>query len=386
MKLNIRKRYIQSSANRRFSENKSGRAVSLFLSNRLSSISWMLMIASTIFFGYGCVDSSATKEAVLENESEPVRVIFETDMGNDIDDALALDMLYKYADQGKIELLAVNSNKNNDYSVRYIDILNTWYGYPDIPIGQVIHGADSEGDSKNYAQSTWEHQVDGERVFRGSLSDYSKIPDAIKLYRQVLAQQPDSSVTIISVGFSTNLAGLLNTPADEYTDLAGKELVAKKVKLLSVMAGNFEENRIQEYNVVEDIKSAKTLFADWPTEIVVSPFEVGRAIMYPANSIENDFKWATHHPVVVAYRYYKPMPYDRPTWDLTSVLYAVEGEEGYFTMSKPGTISVDDRGYTNFDEDPAGLHRYLKVTPEQAAHVKERFIQLVSAKPKNLQP
>lgn len=377
MKLTIRKGCIQSSVNRRILENKSEISNSLF---------WMLpIIALTSLFAYGCSDSSAKKETALENESQPIRVIFETDMGNDIDDALALDMLYKYADQNKVELLAVNSNKDNDYSIRYIDMLNTWYGYPEIPIGKVINGADSEGDSKNYAQSTWEHQVGGERAFRGSLPDYSTVPEATKLYRQVLAQQPDSSVTIISVGFSTNLARLLNTPADEFSDLAGKELVAKKVKLLSVMAGNFEENRIQEYNVVKDIKAAKTVFAEWPTEIVASPFEVGRAVTYPSKSIENDFNWVSHHPVVVAYRYYKPMPYDRPTWDLTSVLYAVEGDEGYFTMSKPGTISVDDSGYTYFDEDPAGQHQYLKITPEQVAHVKERFINLVSAKPKSLQ-
>ena len=33
------------------------------------------------------------------------RIIFETDMGNDIDDALALDVICKYMDDGKIDLL-----------------------------------------------------------------------------------------------------------------------------------------------------------------------------------------------------------------------------------------------------------------------------------------
>lgn len=346
---------------------------------------WRFVVVATVFMASACADTRESKKTDVDDQSGAMRVIFETDMGNDIDDALALDMLFKYADQGKIELLAVNSNKDNDYSVRYIDILNTWYGYPEIPVGKVVNGADSENDSKNYAKITSEYSVDGKPAFTGTLSDYSTVPDATKLYRSVLADQPDSSVTIISVGFSTNIARLINSPVDEYSDLTGSELVAKKVKLLSIMAGNFEGKRIKEYNVVKDIDAAKTVFAEWPTKMVASPFEVGIQIMYPATSIENDFNWVSHHPVVVAYKSYLPMPYDRPTWDLTSVLYAVEGDAGYFTISKPGIITVDSSGYTTFTEDPTGQHQYLKVTPEQAARVKERFIELVAAKPKNLQ-
>jgi inosine-uridine nucleoside N-ribohydrolase len=342
------------------------------------------MVVALIFVVAGsCSEKNVATSVNQKNQLRPVKVIFETDMGNDIDDALALDMLYKYADQNKVEILAVTINKDNEYASRYIDILNTWYGYPEIPIGKVINGADSEGDSKNYAQATWEHHIDGKPAFKGSISEYSTVPDAIKLYREILAQQPDSSVTIISVGFSTNIARLLSTPPDEFSDLSGKELISKKVKLLSVMAGNFDENSMKEYNVVKDINAAQKVFKEWPTKIAASPWEVGNEITYPASSIQNDFDWVPHHPLVVAYENYLPMPYDRPTWDLTSVLYAVEGNEGYFTMSERGKITVDENGYTSFTEDPEGHHQYLHVTPEQASKVRERFIDLVSAKPKN---
>ena len=44
-------------------------------------------------------------------------------------------------------------------------------------------------------------------TFKRSLKGgYDQLPEAPALYRKLLAQQPDSSVTIISVGFSTNLA------------------------------------------------------------------------------------------------------------------------------------------------------------------------------------
>ena len=67
-------------------------------------------------------------------EKGAVPVIFETDMGNDIDDALALDLLYKGMDAGHIRLIGVSLNKRSSTSFEFIDLMNTWYGYPDIPI------------------------------------------------------------------------------------------------------------------------------------------------------------------------------------------------------------------------------------------------------------
>ncbi len=193
---------------------------------------------------------------------------------------------------------------------------------------------------------------------------------------------PDHSVIIISTGFSTNLARLLQSKGDNYSPLDGKALIAKKVKLLSMMAGNFEGNKLIEYNVLRDVPAAKEVFEQFPAKVVTSPFELGNTILYPASSIENDFNWTTAHPVVIAYKSYLPMPYDRPTWDLTAVLFAIEGEKPYFTISKPGTIQVDEKGYTSFTENSNGNRQYLEVTPQQAASIKTHFINMITAKPK----
>ena len=89
-------------------------------------------------------------------------------------------------------------------------------------------------------------------------------------------------MTIASVGFLTNLAALLDSGADDFSPLSGRELVAKKVKLVSVMAGNisFEDGRdiFPEYNVRRDIASAKKFFSECPVPVVVSPFELGLEI------------------------------------------------------------------------------------------------------------
>ena len=316
----------------------------------------------------------------------PLAVIMETDLGNDVDDALALDLLYKYLDAGKIRLLAVNLNKNGDAPAEYADILNTWYGYPDIPIGIIRDGADCETDAAvNYAKAVVDlKDADGNPLFARSHPGYADYPEAVTLYRKLLAAEPDASVVIASVGFSTNLIRLLETPADDISPLNGKELVAKKVKLLVTMAGCMDNPKTHEYNVVKDIPAAKVIFEQWPTPVVTSPFEVGVQIRYPATSIENDFAWAGPHPVVEAYKAYLPMPYDRPTWDPTAVLYAVEGGD-WFTVSPAGRIEVTEEGSTLFTEDPAGDRRYLAVTPEQGEAILNHFVEVITSQPKSRQ-
>ena len=332
------------------------------------------------------------------NADQPLNIIFETDLGNDVDDALALDLLYKYVESGRINLLAIMINKDGTAPAGLADILNTWYGH-DIPIGIIHDGADCETDAVNYARAVVEMKDEsGNPLFARSIRDYTALPDAHILYRQILAAAPDHSVHIVSVGFSTNLSRLLHTPADAVSPLNGRDLVAQKVASLTTMAGNIENPNMHEYNVVKDIPACRDVFENWPTEIVTSPFEVGNAILYPGASIENDLSWGIPHPVAEAYKAYMPMPYDRQTWDLTAVLYAVEGPS-WFTLSAPGTITVSEAGSTTFtpsgttssgsttskpassDSTLSGRHRYLSVTPAQASAIRSHFLDLIPRKP-----
>jgi hypothetical protein len=311
-------------------------------------------------------------------KTEPVSIIFETDMGNDVDDALALDMLYKYREAGRVNFLMMATNKKSEYSAACLDLMNTWYGH-DIPIGVVAGSNDLPDNADSYVRAVCELKDDnGKPVFGRTRKSF---PKAVELYRKTLAGQPDHSVCIVSVGFSTNLAQLLDTPADSYSPLTGKELVAKKVRLLSAMMGHFTDNGFREFNVNCDIPAARKVINEWPTEIVASPYEVGDVILYPASSIENDFNWGMPHPLVTGYKNYLPMPYDRQTWDLTSLLYAVENDRNFFGTSGPGAISVSEDAITTFTPDPEGKHSYLKVTPEQAGLIRQYFIDLITRKP-----
>ena len=334
------------------------------------------------FFSFSTIGVEVAKE-LKEKDNSAIPIIFETDMGNDIDDALALDMLYKYTDMGLVNLLGVSTNKECAYSIEFLDIMNTWYGYPNLPMGKITKGADGEWGGVNYAKATCQYEEEGKSPFKRTHHDYEIIPEAPLFYRELLAKQPDHSVTLVSVGFSTNLARLLDTQPDQFSPLTGKELIAQKVKLLSMMAGHFKDTSLIEYNVGRDIPAAQKVFREWPSPIVISPYEVGQAIMFPSTVIENNLDFATPHPLKIAYELFRKMPYDRPAWDLTTVLYAVENTQNYFSTSEWGVVAVSEDGHTRFYPDNNGRHAFLNVNKEQAENVKNRLIELVSTKSKN---
>lgn len=206
-------------------------------------------------------------------KGEALNVIFETDLGNDVDDALAMDMLFKYADAGKINLLGIGINKNGSASGEFADILCNWYHHTEVPIAVVENGAFCDNDGVNYAAAVCRlDKEDGSPMFARYRKSFEELPEAVAWYRKTLAGMPDNSVTIVSVGFSTNLARLLRSEGDELSPLSGKELIIKKVKRLVTMAGRFDLPGSKEYNIIRDVPSAKSVFEGWPTEIVTSPF------------------------------------------------------------------------------------------------------------------
>lgn len=298
--------------------------------------------------------------------AQPVNLIFDTDMGNDIDDALALAVIHALESRGEARLLAVTVTKDNKDAAPYIDLVNHFYHRPNIPIG-IVHDGKTPKDAPMIAVPV------ANPAYPRKLKNYKDAPEAVALLEQTLKAQPDNSVTIVQVGFFTNLARLLDRPG-------AKDLIRRKVKLLSLMAGAFPKGK-KEYNVYIDLPAANKVFAEWPTPIVTSGYEIGDAIRYPAVSIENDFKYVKNHPVAEAYRNYMKMPYDRQTWDLTAVLYAVRPNRGYFGLSENGTITTDAEGVTTHTPNPAARQQYLTVTPEQRTRVLEALVQLASQPP-----
>jgi inosine-uridine nucleoside N-ribohydrolase len=304
--------------------------------------------------------------------AEPVHLIFDTDMGNDIDDAIALAVIHALETRGEVNLLAVTVTKDNRWAAPYIDLVNTFYHRPDIPIG-VVHNGKTPKDSQYLMKPAQERDDTGHYIYPHDLEDGTSAPEAVDLLRKALEEQPDHSVTIAQVGFSTNLARLLQSQG-------GMDLVKRKVKLLVLMAGNFVHGQ-PEYNVYTDPEAARYLLEHWPGPMVFSGYEVGLQAKFTFQSIQSDFNYTNHHPIAEAYRIYLPKGEDRPSWDPTAVLYAIRPDRGYFTLSEPGRVALGPKNTTVFTPDPNGNCRYLRLDALGAARVTAVLETLASQPP-----
>jgi len=334
----------------------------------------LILFTGTLPVAAPAADPSAAKRG-------PVQIIFDTDIGNDVDDAMALGVLHALQTRGECELLTVTLTKSHPLTGPFVDAVNTFYGRGQIPVG-VRRDPEKSGESKFLKLASV--RDDGQLRYPHDL-DPATAPEAKDLLRKTLAAQPDGSVVITQVGFFSNLAALLDTPGDTHSPLSGKELIKQKVRLLSIMAGAFQtidhNNHYLEYNVVNDIPAAQKLAREWPTPIVWSGFEIGITVRYPAVSIERDFAYVAHHPIAEAYQLYEHTPHERPTWDLTSVLYAIRPDRDYFALSPAGRVTVDNDGFTRFTPQRDGRDRFLILNEVRAARTREALVQLTSQPP-----
>ncbi len=320
----------------------------------------------------------------------PTKLIFDTDIGNDVDDVMALIMIHQLQKRGLCDLLAVTITKDHPQAAAFVDAIDTLYGYPDTPIGVVRDGAAKEAGKFNLLAD--EKNADGTLRYPHDLKSGADAPEAVGLMRKILSEQPDGSVSIAQVGFFTNLSRLLDSKPDKTSPLSGRELIAKKVKVLSIMAGAFQtvqwNTRHLEYNVKLDIPAAQKLAKNWPTPVVWSGYEIGVAAAFPHVVIEEDLNYIPHHPLKEAYYLYNPPPHDRPTWDPTAVLYALLPDRGYFDLSPAGNVTVEADAATLFrpSKDGKGRHRFLVMSPEQTARVREAIAQLSSEPPSAKKP
>ena len=276
-----------------------------------------LLVLSLILFGVGLQACSSTTLNSESNESMdslvPVKVIFETDFTFDVDDVGALAMLHALADNGEAEILAVSYNETQNNAADAIDAVNTWYGRGMTPIGLY----DKPLASPDFYNAPYINTL---AEMEHSITDNTVEP-SLNLYKQVLAQQEDHSVTIISVGFLNNLYDLL---------MEDPELVANKVNKLVLMGGVYYD----DFNFVRHdlVDQAQYVIEKWPTPIIVS--QEGEYIKTGA-ALE---KTPTDNPIRVAYyKWFDNSFQDRSSWDQVAVLYGVRGASTFFEEVGEGT-------------------------------------------------
>jgi hypothetical protein len=304
--------------------------------NRLALISTLVALLVT------CGTSQAARP--------PVNVIFDTDVDHDCDDIGALYILHGAVDRGEARLLATIGCTSSDAIAPCLDAINTWFGRPETPVGTLKDAGflDHKGFGAEIAKRYPRKFASGR--------DY---PDAVGLYRRTLAAQPDGSVVVLAVGPLRNLANLLRSPPDDTSPLDGGALVARKVKRLDVMGGNYPPSRANEaeWNFKQDPASAALVCSTWPTPVLFNgeggSTNSGRRVTY---------EMPEHNPLTMAYRLYPGVGFagDRLSWDSVSALVAVRGAGPWYEVVAGGTNVTDPAtGVNVWKAGGGGRHSYL---------------------------
>jgi hypothetical protein len=290
--------------------------------------------------------SCAAPAAAPSSGRAPERVLFDTDVGGDIDDAGALAVLHGLADRGEIEILAIGVVNGHENAVPYVDALNTWYGRPNLPVGTVKSGAPFSRD-KYMARMV--------QAFPHALTRESA-PDAADLYRKILSAQPDGSVTLIAVGPATNVSRLLEAPD-------GRELVRRKVKFYAAGGngdGGLPRGRCG-WNYRMDRAAARNELEKLPEEFP-TVFAGGSG---PRLKIGNCLKSAPeNHFIRLSYEaYFEGKPdLDRPSWDQLRLLYGGRpSSRALFETSPPGDIRLGDKDAFSWSAEPRRNRSYAYV-------------------------
>lgn len=290
-----------------------------------------------------------------QSQHRPVQIIFDSDMGPDYDDVGAITVLHALADKGEAHILAIMASTRYEGVAGVLNVFNTYFKRAALPVGV------PKGQALDLRD--WQHWTDTLLArYPHQIKTNNEAEDAVKLYRKILAVQADHSVTIVTVGFLTNLSNLLNTKADEYSSLTGRELVARKVKRLVCMAGKFPEG--YEFNVMKDAPASQHVFTEWPTPVIFSGFEIGEKIFTGIPLIHNAS--IQNSPTKDAFRIAVPLAKEdsagRKSWDETAVLVAIRGYEQYYTVHT-GHIKVAADGKDTWDDNGAGQAYLVEKVP-----------------------
>lgn len=299
------------------------------------------------------------------------RIIFDADMSSDHDDAGALALLHALADLGECEILACMASSTNGGTALCMQAINTYYGRAGIPCGR-RPDCTGPGSYAGTISAEFPHPL---------YAAYSDPPLSVALYRQILAAQPDRSVTIVTVGYLNNLQDLLQSQADAHSPLDGRSLVARKVRLWSCMGGVYP--RGYEFNFTVEKTAAFMVVNGWPSAAMFSGFAIGNPIVTGARLMQTP----RDNPVRRVWELKGGA--NHASWDQTAVYQAVRGAEGVWSAERTGRNTIvplteDAKGQNVWDAtvDPAGDTDQGYLIERSRTPVQTAIDVLMSAPPK----
>jgi inosine-uridine preferring nucleoside hydrolase len=288
--------------------------------------------------------TSVTPAPAAAANSAPQRIIIDTDLSLWWDDATAVGMANVLQQRGKIQILGVMSDIRNPMAAAALDAIDTAYGHKGIPVGAA---ADSSTDTAAHGYS----DLLAEKLPH-AIRNSSQAQPAVHLYRQLLAAQPNHSVTVVALGGDGNLAGLLRSGPGQGSSLPGRALVAKKVKQLVIEDGLFPTGGPPFTNERIDIPATQLVVSTggWPTAIAWVDgltginTKVGAAL---CSSVP------PKNPMRIVYqKLFNCGPPGDGDWDGPTMLYAVGEGSGIFSqLGRGGAAVINTQGGLSWGPD-----------------------------------
>jgi hypothetical protein len=266
-------------------------------------------------------------------------IVFDSSIEDDIGRVLALAQLLGYQAKQEVRITSLSISRNNLKTAAFCELMARFFGASPT-IGMSVNVPASTNVPPMLSAALAKVTPEGKPAYNRVIEKLTDTADPVALIRNALTSQQDQNSVVVLTGPAVNLLGLLALPE-------GKKLIEKKVRTL-VVAAPFDAK----------------LLADWPGPKILAGEELGSAFPFPGIGIEEDFTWATNHPLVDAYRAARPMPYDVPSAALAAVLYAAHPAENYFKLS-----------------EPQGKQRQLIADMSQKDRIIQAYRQVVSAKP-----
>ncbi len=271
----------------------------------------------------------------------------------------------------KVHILAVMSDVKNPVAAAALDAIDTAYGHRNIPVGAV---ADSSANTAPHGYS----DVLAEKVPH-AIQNSSQAQPAVGLYRRLLADQPDHSVTVVAIGGDTNLAGLLRSGPGEGSTLSGRTLVARKVKKLVIEDGLFPSGGPPFTNEKIDVAATQFIVGSqgWPTPIAWVDGLVGINTKVGGELCTTV---PAKNPMRIVYeKLFNCGPPGDGDWDGPTLLYAVEGASGMFSeLGQGGAAVVNAQGGLSWGSG-AGLPAEVYVHVANQSELNARINSLIES-------
>jgi len=253
--------------------------------------------------------------------ARPIPIVLDTDIGSDIDDAFALDLILA---SPELDLRAVTTVSGDTHArARLAAKMLSEAGRGDVPVA-----AGEPGAMLDIAQTKWAD---------GFTSPALRSESALELLK-VQIDRAHGKITLVPIGPLTNIAALLKQyPA-----------MAKKIKRIALMGGSIARGYYPnsppsaEYNIAADAAAAQTVFSSG-IPIVMAPLDVTARLQLDEAHCQRLF--ALHGPMPQALRALYAL-WGHPTPTLHDPMAVALLINPGLCQSKPLHVEIDAQGMT----------------------------------------